>query len=88
MCCWVLIGFAFAPRVALVFMWLFTDRISTAFGGVILPLAGFLLMPWATLIYTLFSPNGLNIFEIFFLITAVVVDLGTWGGGAKNRKSQ
>jgi hypothetical protein len=88
MCCWIIIAFAFAPRAALVLMWLFGDRISTAFGGIILPLIGFFLMPWTTLTYTLTAPHGLNVFEIVLLITAVGADLGIWGGGAKNRKSQ
>jgi len=85
MCCWILIAFAIAPRAALVLMWLFNDRISTAFGGILLPLVGFLLMPWTTLIYTLVSPHGLSILDILFLIIAVGADLGAWGGGTKRR---
>jgi hypothetical protein len=88
MCCWILIAFAFAPRVALVFMWLLNDRISAAFGGIILPLIGFLLMPWTTLTYTLVARNGLNVFDIIFLVLAIGADLGAWCGGAKSRKSR
>ena len=66
-------------------MWLFNDRISAAFGGVLLPLAGFFLMPWTTLIYVLVSPGGLNILDIILLVIAVGADLGVWGGGAKKR---
>lgn len=88
MCCWILIAFAFAPRVALVLMWLFTDRISRAFGNMLLPLIGFFFMPWTTLIYALFAARGLNAFEIILLIAAAGVDLGIWGGGAKRRLSQ
>jgi hypothetical protein len=88
MCCWILIAFAFAPRAALVLMWLFNDRISAAFGGILLPLVGFFLMPWTTLVYTLLSPHGLNPLEIIFLVLAAAADLGVWGGGAKNRKSR
>jgi hypothetical protein len=88
MCCWIIIAFVFAPRVALVLMWLFSNRISTTFGGIILPLIGFFLMPWTTLTYALVAPQGLNILKIVFLIIAVGADLGVWGGGAKNRKRQ
>ena len=87
MCCWIVIAFAFAPRAALVFMWLFNDRISMAFEGILLPLVGFFLMPWTTLIYTLVSPYGLNLFDVIFLVIAIGADLGAWGGGAKSRKS-
>jgi hypothetical protein len=88
MCCWFLIAFAFAPRAALVLMWLFNDRISAAFGNILLPLAGFFLMPWATLTYVLFAPGGLSVLEIIILIIAVGADLGIWGGGAKKRHSR
>jgi hypothetical protein len=69
-------------------MWLLNDRISAAFGGVIVPLIGFFLMPWTTLTYTLVATNGLNVLDIIFLILAIGADLGAWGGGAKSRKSQ
>lgn len=85
MCCWIILAFAFAPRVALVLMAIANDRISTAFGGNILPLIGFFLMPWTALIYTLFSPNGLRGLEIVFVVIAVFADIGAWGGGAKSR---
>jgi hypothetical protein len=88
MCCWIILAFAFAPRVALVFMWLLNDRISAAFGSTLLLLIGFFLMPWTTLIYTLVAPNGLNFLDIIFLVLAVGADIGAWGGGAKSRKSQ
>ena len=87
MCCWILIAFAFAPRFALFLMWLLNDRISMAFGGVLVPLIGFFLMPWTTLVYTLVAPYGLGVLDIFVLVLAVIADLGAWGGGAKSRKS-
>ncbi len=88
MCCWIILAFAFAPRAALFLMWLFTRRISAAFGGSLLPLLGFFFMPWTTLTYTLVSPHGLNILEIVLLVVAAGVDLGIWGGGARRRNSQ
>ena len=88
MCCWIVLAFAFAPRAALILMWLLNNRISAAFGGIFWPLVGFFLMPWTTLIYTLVSPHGLNLFDIVFLVLAVAADLGAWGGGAKSRKSR
>lgn len=88
MCCWILIAFAFAPRAALVLMAILNDRISAAFGGVLLPLAGFFLMPWTTLMYVLFFPGGLSVLEIVILILAAGADLGIWGGGAKKRHSR
>jgi len=87
MCCWILIAFAFAPRVAIILMALMNDRLSAAFGGSsLLPFIGFFLMPWSTLIYTLVSPGGLGFIDIVLIVIAVGADLGIWGGGAKNRR--
>lgn len=88
MCCWLLIGWAFAPRFALVLMWLLNDRISQAFGGIILPLIGFFVLPWTTLVYTLVSPGGLGVIDIIMLVIALVADIGSYGGGARYRSSR
>lgn len=86
MCCWVIIAFAFAPRVALVLMWLFNDWITRAFGNIWLPLLGFFLMPWTTLTYTLVAPGGISILDGVLLVLAVLADLGAYGGGQWSRK--
>ncbi len=87
MCCWILFAFAFAPRAALVLMWLLNDRISAAFNGILLPIIGFFLMPWTTLIYTLVSPGGIHVLDVVLIVAAVGADLGIWGGGARKRRS-
>lgn len=86
MCCWLVIAFAFAPRVALVLLWLLTDRISQAFGGILLPLIGFLVLPWTTLIFTLVSPGGIAGLDILFLVLALAADLSAYGGGYRSRR--
>jgi hypothetical protein len=88
MCCWLLIAWAFAPRVALVLMWLLTDRIARAFDGFLLPLVGFFLVPWTTFAYALVAPGGVNIFEFVILVVALVADLSSWGGGYRYRSQR
>lgn len=87
MCCWLLIGWAFAPRVALGVMWLVNDRISQAFGGILVPLIGFFLLPWTTLVFVLTSPGGFSALDIVFLAVAVIADLSSYGGGYRYRRS-
>lgn len=87
MCCWFLIGWALAPRFALVMMWLLTDYISKAFGNILIPFIGFFLMPWTTLTYSLVAPGGLGMFDYVFLAIAVVADFSAYGGGYKYRRS-
>ncbi len=38
-----------APRVTLVFVWIFSDLVDRAFGGFLVPLLGLLLLPYTTL---------------------------------------
>jgi hypothetical protein len=87
MCCWLVIAFAFAPRAALVLMALFTDRISAAFGGIFVPLVGFFLLPWATLVFTLLAPGGISTVDLVLIIVALAADLGAYGGGWRTRKA-
>lgn len=87
MCCWLLVAWAFAPRFALVLVWLLTDRISQAFGGILVPLVGFFLLPWTTLVFTLTSPGGIVGVDILFLVLAVIADLSSYGGGYRYRRS-
>ena len=78
---------ASAPRLALVLMWLFTDWIGRAFqGSFIVPLLGFLFLPFTTVIYVLVSPGGLSTLDFIFLAVGVLVDLGSYGGGAVGRR--
>ena len=46
------------PRVTLVFLWLFTERLSWAFDSFIVGFLGFLLLPYTTVFYAIaYSPS-------------------------------
>lgn len=77
------------PRIALLFMWLFTDRVTDAFNGFVLPLLGVLFLPFATLAYVLFwDPiDGLSIIGWLIVIVAFLIDLGVYAiGGFTSRQ--
>jgi CDP-diglyceride synthetase len=78
---------AISPRVALVLVWIFTNLVDRAFEGFLLPLLGLLLLPFTTLIYVLaYQPLvGVTGWGWFFVILAVLVDLGSYGGGVFSR---
>jgi hypothetical protein len=47
----------FAPRLALVIVWIFTNLVDRAFSGFLIPLLGLIVFPYATLFYVLaYSP--------------------------------
>jgi hypothetical protein len=85
-CLIVLIGL-FSPRLALVLLALFTDDLSRAFDGVVVPLLGFFLLPWTTLSYVAFWDWGpgrhVTGFEWFFVILAFAIDLSSYGAGRR-----
>ena len=58
-CLVILLAFVSA-RLALFCVWIFSDDISLAFDGWLVPLLGFFFLPWTTLAYTLLWVNGTN----------------------------
>lgn len=79
----------FAPRVALVLIWIFSDLVDRAFSGFVVPLIGLILFPYATLFYVLaWAPVvGLSGWGWMFVILGFIFDIGHWaGGGAAGRQ--
>ena len=92
--CLFLVLLAVSPRLTVVGLWLFTDWVERAFGGGwILPLAGLILLPWTTALYTIgwviggaAAPWGiLGIFIGLFL--DVAVHAGSLGEGRRRYAS-
>jgi hypothetical protein len=83
--CLLVLLLLFFPRVVLVLMWLFTNRLDTAYHGLVIPLLGFIFLPITTAVYAWMITSGLPMegFNLFILILAVIFDLGSHGGGAK-----
>jgi len=86
MCLFVLL-LLLGPRVVILVWGLIAPLQWTAvFGTLLLPLLGFLFLPWTTLMYFLVAPGGVVGFDVLLLVLAVVVDLGSYGGGAYHRR--
>jgi hypothetical protein len=83
--CLLVLLLLFFPRVVLVLMWLLTNRLDTAYHGLVIPLLGFIFLPITTAVYAWMITSGLPMegFNLFILILAVIFDLGSHGGGAK-----
>jgi hypothetical protein len=89
-CCAVLVILFLGPRVAIVVMALFSNYLGRAFGGgILLPLVGWLFLPWTTLAYAwaINSRGEVVGFQAIVVVVAVLVDLGVVGGGAARRRS-
>jgi len=86
MCCLVALLLLLGPRAGILVWWLVDQpRWERAFDTFLIPLLGFFLLPWTTLAYVLVFPGGIEGFDFVWLIIAVLVDLGAYGGGYRNR---
>jgi hypothetical protein len=79
-----------SARLALVFIAIFSDLLSNAFDSWVVPLLGFFLLPWTTLIYAVMWDSGqrVNGFEWFLVILAFMIDLGSYAGGDRVRRGR
>ena len=88
MCCvFILLAF-FTPRIVLFVLWLFTNYLSRAFDGFVLPFLGFLFLPATTLAYAIAQNElgGLNGLGIIVVLIGLAVDIGLLDGGASRRR--
>jgi len=89
-CLFVLLA-AISPRLVLVLLWIFnTNLASRAFNGSVIPLFGFLFLPFTTLVYIfVYNPvtGQLSGWGLFWVLLAILIDLGNYGNTYSNRNS-
>ena len=87
MCLFILL-LILGPRAVIVVWWLIAPvQWSATFGSLLLPLLGFLFLPWTTLMYMLVAPHGVVGFDYLWLALALFADLSSYaGGGAYGRR--
>jgi hypothetical protein len=83
--CLLLIGILAFPRIVLVLMWLFTNVLTRAYQGMLIPILGFIFLPVTTIVYAWLVSNHMPLdgINVLFLVLAVLVDAGSHGGGAR-----
>ena len=90
MACFAALLALISPRLALFFIWLFSNLLSRAFDSWLVPLIGFFILPWTTLAYAVMWDAGTNEvtgFEWFIVVAAFVIgDLGSYAGGSRSRR--
>ncbi len=84
--CFFAIFAAAAPRLALIFVWIFTPLVNLAFETILLPILGIVFLPYTTLFYVLVAGNGIMGFEWFLLIFGFIIDIASYTGGAFSGK--
>lgn len=86
-CLFVILGGLF-PRVAFVCLWIFTNDVDRAYDSFIVPLLGLIFLPLTALVYAVaWSPvGGVEGIEWLWVALAFVLDLSSYGGGARARR--
>ena len=78
----------FAPRLVLLFLWIFTDLVTRAFSGsFIVPLVGILFLPFTTLFYVLAWAPTTHVSGIgwAFVVFGLLLDLGSYSSSYRDR---
>ena len=86
-CLFALFGGLF-PRLALLILWIARPAlVDAAFNTFILPLLGIIFLPFTTLIYVIvYVPGvGLTGWGFFWVILALLFDLGQWSASYTQR---
>jgi hypothetical protein len=88
MCCVLALLAFLGPRLAIVLLWIFTNYLGRAFDGIVLPLLGFLFLPWTTIAWAIAQNEFGGATGVGLLVIAIgfLLDIGVLGGGARGRR--
>ena len=83
--CIVLLFALISPRLALIATWLFSGVLERAYDGWLVPVLGFVLLPWTTLAWAWMYRTGRTVegFEWFLVGLALLADLSSLAGSGK-----
>lgn len=77
------------PRAGIIVYWIgWPARWEVAFSTFIVPLFGFLFLPWTTLTYVLIAPGGVDGFDYLWIGLAALLDIASLSGGGVYGRSR
>jgi hypothetical protein len=79
-----------APRIAFLFMWIFTPLVDRAFNTFVGPLLGMAFLPFTSIIYVAVYTPGVGVvgWEWFWVGLGVFVDISSYIGSAMSNRRQ
>jgi len=77
------------PRALVFFWWLLEPaRWSLTFQSAIVPMIGFLFLPWTTIMYVLVFPGGIEGLDWIWLGFGLFFDIASYSGSAFGNRDQ
>ena len=88
--CLFAMGAAFFPRLAVLFVWLFTPLVNRAFTMVIWPILGIIFLPFTTLMYVLvYNPLvGVTGWGWLWVFLGLVLDISSYSSSAYTNRNR
>ena len=79
-----------APRLAFLFMWVFTPLVDRAFNTFVGPLLGLAFLPFTSIMYVILYTPGIGVvgWEWLWIVLAFIVDLMAYAGSAASNRQQ
>jgi hypothetical protein len=86
--CFIFLFALISARLAIILTWLFSNVLERAYDGWLVPVLGFLFLPWTMLAYAWMYDSGSTVegFEWFIVGLAFLVDLGSYATGRGARR--
>jgi hypothetical protein len=85
--CFIFLFALLSPRLAIILTWLFSNVMEKAYDGWLVPVLGFLFLPWTMLAYAWMYDSGREVqgLEWFLVGLAFLIDLGSYASGRRAR---
>ena len=85
--CLIMLFALIGPRVALGYIWIFTNFVDRAYDNFIVPALGFVFLPWTTLVYALaYDGSGVSAIGWFFVALGLFADISSYAASARQRQ--
>lgn len=75
------------PRITILLLWLFSDWLYVAFANWVIPLLGFIFLPytllWYLVVHNLFDGRW-GLWQVLFLVIALLFDLSSYSMSSRD----